>query len=95
MGWAPLSELSYFDGAASFAGLPRPICTLTGLLALTRRASFDTMWLRRMPVRRALVRFLGFPTKTTPFYWLLGCGLCNIISVKSLKRNLLAGNDAD
>jgi hypothetical protein len=36
---------------------------LTGLAALTRAASFWTMWLRLAPVRRELVLFLGFPTK--------------------------------
>lgn len=68
MGWAPLGNLGYLDGTASFAGLSRPICTLTGLLALTRRASFVTIWLRRMPVRRALVRFLGFPNLYSSFF---------------------------
>jgi hypothetical protein len=35
--------------------------TLIGDFALTRRASFSTSWLRRVPVRRGLVRFLGLP----------------------------------
>ena len=35
--------------------------TRTGLLAFTARASFSTKWLRLVPVRRGLVRFLGFP----------------------------------
>src|SRR5581483_5195131 len=38
---------------------------LTGLLALTRRASLPTKWLRREPVRRELVRFLGLPNFKT------------------------------
>jgi hypothetical protein len=35
--------------------------TLTGDLALTFRANVSTMWLRRVPVLRGLVRFLGLP----------------------------------
>ena len=40
--------------------------TLTGLFTFTRLASLVTKWLRRIPVRLELVRFLGFPTAITP-----------------------------
>jgi hypothetical protein len=39
---------------------------LTGDVALTFRASFKTRWLRRVPLRRGLVRFLGLPIGNTP-----------------------------
>ncbi len=42
----------------------RVVKTLTGLLAFTARASFITRWLRRVPVRRDEVRFLGLPIYT-------------------------------
>ncbi len=35
--------------------------TLTGDLLFTLRANVSTMWLRRVPVFRGLVRFLGLP----------------------------------
>lgn len=39
----------------------RVVKALTGDLALTALASLSTKWLRRMPVRLGLVRFLGLP----------------------------------
>ena len=39
------------------------VYALTGDLALTARASFTTKWLRRLPVRRGVVRFLGLPMR--------------------------------
>jgi len=40
--------------------------TLTADLAFTARASLSTKWLRRVPVRRGLVRFLGLPINNPP-----------------------------
>jgi hypothetical protein len=39
---------------------------LTGDLALTARANLTTKWLRRLPVLRGVVRFLGLPMKKKP-----------------------------
>jgi hypothetical protein len=44
--------------------------TFTGDLAFTFRASFKTRWLRRVPVLRGLVRFLGLPMGTFPFRYI-------------------------
>ena len=41
----------------------RVVKALTGDLAFTCRASSTTMWLRRAPVARCDVRFLGLPIK--------------------------------
>jgi hypothetical protein len=47
--------------AADLALSRRVVNALTGDLPLTLRANFKTKWLRRVPVRRGLVRFLGLP----------------------------------
>ena len=39
----------------------RVVKTLTGDFLLTARANSRTRWLRRAPVARGLVRFLGLP----------------------------------
>lgn len=39
----------------------RVVKAFTGDDALTRRANLTTRWLRRDPVRRGVVRFLGLP----------------------------------
>jgi hypothetical protein len=44
--------------------------TLTGDLLLTFRANFNAKWLRRVPVLRGLVRFLGLPIGNYPFLYL-------------------------
>lgn len=52
-----------------YAFLPdsrRVVYALTGDFAFTFRASSTNKWLRRVPVRRGLVRFLGFPKVLTP-----------------------------
>jgi hypothetical protein len=43
----------------------------TGLFAFTFRASFNTRWLRRLPVRRCVVRFLGLPNFSLSGKWRL------------------------
>lgn len=39
------------------------VYAFTGDFAFTERASLTTKWLRRVPVLRGLVRFLGLPIK--------------------------------
>jgi hypothetical protein len=53
----------------SFLPLSRRVVNaLTGDLALTARANLRTKWLRRVPVRRADVRFFGLPIgRGTPY----------------------------
>lgn len=54
----------YFFTAAGLAVEPdsrRVVKALTGDFALTARANLTTKWLRRAPVARGLVRFLGLP----------------------------------
>ena len=55
---------NYFAAGALRSFLPdcfAVVRAFTGDLLFTARASFKTIWLRRRPVLRALVRFFGFP----------------------------------
>ena len=58
-----MNNLAYLaEDALSFLPVSRRVVrAFTGDLALTLRASSNTKWLRRVPVRRGDVRFLGLP----------------------------------
>lgn len=64
-----ICKIAVAYSAASALTLPlsrRVVYARTGDLAFTLRANFTTRWLRRVPVRRGDVRFLGLPKVQTP-----------------------------
>lgn len=64
-----LLSIIIYKRAYSALTLPlsrRVVYALTGDFALTERANLTTKWLRRVPVRRGVVRFFGFPKVQTP-----------------------------